>query len=75
MKRIVNYMGTRSRPEMDDMLAKEGIGPKGRTLQIRSRKSLSAEKDGKQHRLLNLVVSLIDLGVAGRRLNAKLLLN
>jgi hypothetical protein len=34
MKRIVIYMGKRSRLEMDDMLAKEGIGPKGRTLKI-----------------------------------------
>jgi hypothetical protein len=34
MKRIVIYMGKGSRLEMDDMLAKEGIGPKGRTLQL-----------------------------------------
>jgi hypothetical protein len=27
-------MGKRSRLEMDDMLAKEGIGPEGRTLAI-----------------------------------------
>ena len=37
MKRIVNYMGTRSRPEMDDMLAKEGIGPEGLTLPLSGR--------------------------------------